>query len=211
VHAREQKEEQRIEVTSVCEKPDNAEGVYGKCSHNIAIYPGKKEFVVKTGEDVIMVNSPNQKLILSTLEYGCCGGPDTARFYADDGAYLGSLQGFELRQTANYENVITRTFDMRNATENYLVVTAKGGKGTFEALAFETNKSFKKLPISFTAKDKEACQYWHLDEFVKYGDRDFITLKVKGAFCRQEAVKDQEFRCTKTTAEINCTPFLASQ
>lgn len=143
-------------------------------------------------------------MILATLEYGCCGGPDTARFYAEDGTYLGSLEGFELQRGANYGNVIRRTFDMKNSTENYLLVSAAGATGTFEALVLDGNKPIQKLPVLFIVSDKDACDYWHIGEFVKYGDRDVITLKVKGSFCSKEVQEEQEFSCVRKATGISC-------
>jgi hypothetical protein len=206
VYAPQRKEERRIDVTSICEKPENTEGVYGKCSHNVVVSPINKQFVLKTGEDVIMLRSPNRKLILATLEYGCCAGPDTARFYTEDGTYLGELEGFHLRESTG-NNVITRLLDLRNVAEDYLVVAASGDKGNFEAIDMESNKPYKRLPISYTVKDKDACDYWHLSEFTKYGNRDFITLKVHGSFCSREVLEDQEFSCNKSSTAISCTPL----
>jgi hypothetical protein len=206
VYAPQRKEARRINVTSVCEKPYNAEGVYGKCNHDIFVSPIKKHFVLKTGEDVIMLRSPNQQLLLATLEYGCCGGPDTVRFYTEHGTYLGLLWGFHLRESTNDDNVITRLLDVRNVAEDYLAVNVEGGEGDFEVVNLESNKINKKMPISYTLKGKDACDYWHLGEFKKYGNRDFITLKVNGFHCRKEVMEEQEFSCTKTAEEIRCKP-----
>ena len=207
VYAPKEKKERRIKVISECQKPHSAEGAYGKCTHKIDIQPTNKKITLKTGEDVVMIFFPWGPLVLGTINYGCCGGPDIVYFYTENGKYLGSLEGFNLSNRANYNNLIAREFDMKNTTGIYMLVE-KGDKiGDIQALVFENGDAFKRIPVLFTIKGKEKCEYWHIEEFVKYGDREYITLKMNGYFCKGEALEEQVFICSNTEKGISCSPI----
>jgi hypothetical protein len=119
IYSPQEKKERRIRVISQCRKTRNTEGVYGKCTHDINIQPTNKKFKLNTGEDVVMISFTwGAPLILSTIEYGCCGSPDIVRFYTEKGEYLGFIKGHNISKRASYENLILRTYDMGNATRD---------------------------------------------------------------------------------------------
>jgi hypothetical protein len=205
------KAERRIAVTSRCRKPHQAEGAYGSCTHAITVQPAGRSFTLDTGEDVVMVSFTwDAPLILATVAYGCCGGPDTARFYTEAGDYLGFIEGHDLDRRANYRNVIARTFDMGNATRDgdtlYLLVTGKKN-AAWEAIVFKDMQKRKRVPVSIPLQGPEDCDEWHIGEFVKYGDKPDLTLKMNGIFCRgAEEGKEQVFSCRETGTGLACAP-----
>lgn len=200
-----QKIEKEITVTSECRKPFNTEATYGECSHSVVVQPGNKTFTLKTGEDVVMVDNPFGAPILGTVAYGCCGGPGTVVFYSDNGEKLGSLDGFSLDLKTNSANLFTRKLEMKNTAEGYMLVR-KGKTDDLEALVFRDGHPMPdSLPLVIPIEGKKKCEYWHLDDFVHYGDAEYLTLKMKGSFCTEQVEEEQEFHCSRMKSVIVCS------
>jgi hypothetical protein len=211
------KQEKTITVTSQCERPFPSESTYGKCTHNISIQSAGTKFSLNTGEDVVMVQFTwEAPLILATIGYGCCAGPDKVRFYTDKGKYLGAIRGDSVERRANYQNLIARTFDMGNGERYgkriYLVLENEKSESGFEAWVYETVGKTWKLPVSLTIPEGAICEDWYISEFVAYGDRHDIILKLKGDRCgKEEGMKDLFFSCLPSDKEINCQPVHITQ
>jgi hypothetical protein len=198
-------QERQITVVSQCSKPYMTEGTYGKCNHKINIQPTNKIFSLDTGEDVVIVNSSFDSLILGTIEYGCCAASDTVRFYTEDGSYLGRLTTMSPSKSRN--NVITDMFDFSNSTgrhesAKYLVVQDDKDDYKYYAWIKENRKEMIKIPIHLTIPDKENCDEWYLSDFTKYVDRQDITLTLEGRFCEKQ---NRTFSCQKIGGNVNCT------
>lgn len=200
------KEEKLITVASQCSKPYPSEGAYGICTHDVNIQPSKKNFSLNTGEDVIIVSSPFGFLILGTMDYGCCGGPNVAKFYTDTGEYLGKLN--TITPSKNSKNVITDITDFQNSTgrfekTNYFVVQDDKNNLQYYAWVKENDKPITKIPIIFTIANKKKCDEWYLSDFTKYEDRQDITLTLEGRFCENQK---RTFSCQKEEKAIHCMP-----
>jgi hypothetical protein len=205
--------ERRVTVVSRCEKPHRAEGTYGKCSHNVTVQPMNGDFTLTTGEDVAMIRkfAEDAPLILATIEYGCCAGPDTVRFYTEKGQYLGAIERYGVSEKANYKNLIARTFDMGNGTsygnKTYLLVQAENKEKSFQALVFEKGMKPKRIPVVLTVPAREKCEDWHIEELEAYGDRQDITLKLTGVWCpNTEGAQERFFSCSASEKAITCLP-----
>jgi hypothetical protein len=206
VYAPQTQQERHISVVSQCSKPHLTEGTYGKCSHRINIQPTNKIFSVDTGEDVVIVNSSFDSLILGTIEYGCCAGSDTVRFYTENGSYLGRLATMSPSKSRN--NVITDMFDFRNSAgrhENIRYLIVQGDKDDYKYYAWikENKKEMVKIPILMTISDKKKCDEWYLTDFTKYYDHHDITLTLEGRFCEKQ---NRTFSCKQIENTIECTP-----
>ena len=204
-------QERRINVFSQCRKALSVEGIYGTCTHALHIQPTNVKFALNTGEDVVLVQASwDAALIIGTFEYGCCGGPDTVRFYSERGKYLGSIDGARLRTRFNYENMITRILDAGNSTRYgwpiYFAVKIEGQDTKFQAIVIDGTDKMVRIPILFTIPNKGKCREWYLSEFINYGDRKDLTLKMSGFFCEnEEGVREQVFRCSVSEKAITCT------
>ena len=193
-----------MQQPATTKRPQTQTKTGGRCITFAVLY--NKKITLNTGEDVVMICFPWGPLVLGTINYGCCGGPDIVYFYTENGKYLGSLEGFNLSDRANYNNLIVRTFDMKNTTEIYMLVEKEGNNSDIQALVFKNGDAPKRIPVLFTIQGKEKCEYWLIQEFVKYGDREYITLKMRGYFCKEEALDEQVFSCFKTEKGISCSP-----
>lgn len=208
VYSPQEKEERKIRVISQCRKPLNIEGVYGKCTHEIKIQPTNKKFKLNTGEDVVMFSLNGDQLILGTREYGCCGGFDKMRFYTEKGEYLGYIYGRDFSERANSENLILRTYNMYNASfdmeKNYMLMRNESNH-ELEAFVFGNNiTKRKKIPLLLSIEGKEKCDDWLIKEFMHYGDRPNMTLKMEGYFCKEEVNEEPIFICSGTEKGLNC-------
>jgi hypothetical protein len=208
-------QEKKINVISTCTKPYPAEGVYGKCTHDVSFQPSNTTFKLNSGEDVVIIQFTwDAPLILATIEYGCCAGADIVRFYTDKGKYLGSIWGYSVSNRANYNNVIARTFNMGNGARYrekiYLLVQKDEGHTDLQAVVFNSNKWEGMIPVSLSIPSKDICGDWSIDEFYAYGDdahRKDITLKLKGSFCdTSETLTEKIFSCTASETQISCQP-----
>jgi hypothetical protein len=204
--------ERRVTVVSRCEKPYPAEGTYGKCSHNVTVQPVNVHFNLATGEDIVMIQfTYDSPLILASIEYGCCGGPDTVKFFNERGLYLGFIEGVGVSQRANYYNLIARTFNMRNGTRYgekiYLLVQTENKTKPFQAFVFEKEMVPNSIPVVVSISEREKCEDWYVEDFTAYGDRQGITLKLEGFFCRNtEDAQEQVFSCSVSEKAITCLP-----
>jgi hypothetical protein len=216
-HDPDTKQQKTITVTSQCERPYLSERTYGTCKHNIGIQPAGTKFNINTGEDVVRVEFTwEAPLILATIEYGCCAGPDTVRFYTDKGKYLGAIRGDSVDSRANFQNLIVRTFDMGNGTRYgkkiYLLLEKDRSESGLEAWVYENANKTRKIPVLLTIPEGTTCEDWYVSEFVAYGDRHDIILKLKGVWCsNNEGIKDFSFSCLPTDREINCQPVQLKQ
>lgn len=197
------RQERQITVVSQCSKPHMTEGTYGKCNHKIKIQPTDKMLSLDTGEDVVIVVSSFDSLILGTIDYGCCADFDTAMFYTETGSYLGRLTTLSPLKSRN--NVFTDMFDFKNTTRHkstkYLVIQDDKNDYKYYAWVKENKNQMKKIPVLFTIPNKESCDKWYLTDFTKYGDRQDITLTLEGRFCESQ---NRTFSCHKTENAINC-------
>jgi hypothetical protein len=205
VYAPATREEKHIFVVSQCSKPHQSEGTYGKCTHKLSIQPKNQKFSLNNGEDVVIVDSPFDSLILGTIEYGCCADSDTVRFYTETGSYFGRLTTLSPLKSRN--NVITDRFDFKNSTgrhesTKYLVIQDDKNDYKYYAWVKENENQIRKIPILFTIPNKENCDEWYLTDFTKYGDRQDITLTLEGRFCESQS---RTFSCQKTEDNIHCT------
>lgn len=199
-------QERRITVVSQCRKPYMAEGTYGNCNHKIDIQPTNKIFTLDTGEDVVIVDSAFDSLILGTIEYGCCAASDIVRFYTENGSYLGRLTTMSPLKSRN--NVITDMLDFKNSTGRhesikYLVIQNDKDDYKYYAWIKGNQEKMIRIPILLNILDKENCDEWYLSDFTKYGDRQDITLTLEGRFCEKQ---NRTFSCQKTEETINCIP-----
>jgi hypothetical protein len=209
VHLPTTKEERRINVKSRCQKPYPSEGAYGKCIHKIEIQPTNKKFTLNTGEDVVMISFTwNNPLILGTIEYGCCGGQDIVRFYTENNDYLGYIEKFNISKQPHYNNLILRTFDMGNATRDgskiYMLMKKDNNHDLLEALVFESIEKRKIIPVLLPIQGEEKCGVWLIKEFIKYGDKPDMTLKMEGNICKEEVNEEQFFNCKEIEKGLNC-------
>lgn len=207
-------DERKINVTSECQIPVGLEGVYGECIHNIFIQPTNKSLTIDTGEDVVIIDLPNENfpLIFGTIRYGCCGGPDTVNFYTENGKYIGALEGFNLLARANTENVMIRSFDMKNVIsikkKIYMIVEKEYNSNDYQVAVIDNSDNIKMIPLVLPISDqeKEKCDFWHIDDFWPYSDREDITLKIKASFCHYEVFEEQEYSCYEAEDGIICLP-----
>jgi hypothetical protein len=205
-------EEKRIRVVSQCKKPYPAEGAYGTCMHTVDVQPANKKLNFITGEDVVMIQFTwDAPLLLATLEYGCCGGHDTINFYSEKGDWLGKTINYNTATRVNNGNFIIRTFDLGNGTRNdkiiYFIVSYENSGGGFQALVFENGNLARRIPVVVPLPDQDMCGEWYIDNFVKYGDREYLTLKLKGMWCKYaEDVQERSYRCTAGEKSITCLP-----
>ena len=204
-------QERYIEVISQCQLPYPGEGTYGKCTHKIKIQPTKAEFTLNTGEDVALIRGNNVRgvpLILSTIEYGCCGGPDLVRFYDEYGKYLGRIDKAHDSYRPNYDNVITREFNFGNLTsiegKMVFIFQDENNKDKYYALINEAKDNWVKLPVFLNFPNKSICPGWYLSKFIQYGDRKDLTLVLEGTECEVET--KPVFSCSKSEEAINCLP-----
>ena len=201
--------EQRIRVRSVCRRPFPAEGAYGRCEHTLVIFPGARHLRLQTGEDVGIVRFTwGMPLLLATIEYGCCGGPWTARLYDERGKFLGLTRGFKPAAGAVGDNLITRTYDFGNGTRYdkqsvYLLVSPEG-KATdirrMDVVLFR-GATHVRQPIHVPPPDPAECEEWVVSDFVAYGDRKDITLKLEGGPC---SVPEKSFSCDVAHDSLEC-------
>lgn len=206
VYEPQSQQERRISVVSQCSKPHMTEGTYGKCNHKIDIQPTNKTFTLDTGEDVVIVNSSFDSLILATIDYGCCAGSDTVRFYTENGSYLGRLS--TISPSKNNNNVITGMFDFRNSTGRhesikYLAVQNDKDAYTYYAWVKENKNEMIKIPILLTISGKKNCDEWYLSDFTKYYKHNDITLTLEGRFCEKQ---NRTYSCKQIEGNIKCTP-----
>lgn len=219
VHRPQETQERRITVVSECQKEVHAEGVYGKCKHTVSISPTGKNFTLHTGEDVVMIQTAwDSPLVLGTINYGCCAEDVTITFYTEDSSRLGMLQKTPgMMQSALYGTTITRALDLGNSTgrhekQQFFVVEADNNEVAF--CAWEKNKTggLKKVPILLQEDETHICGKWFLSEFVKYGDRDDITLILEGISCNENTEADTKcnaldkryFSCHEGKNAIEC-------
>lgn len=198
------KEEKKISVVSTCRKPQHSEAAYGKCTHSLTTRPGGHRFSLKTGEDVVIADSSSDSLILGTIEYGCCGGPDRVSFYTERGDYLGRISTLNLSKGSN---VITGVLDLRNSTgrndsTKYFVVQDEKNDFAYSAWISEHGGKPRKLPIVLEIFNRGACDEWYLSNFDKYADRTDITLALEGRFCEKPI---RIFSCQREESRIQCT------
>ena len=212
VYAPKKPEERRVKVVSRCQKPYPAEGVYGACTHTIDVHPAHIQFNLNTGEDVVMVQFTwDAPFILATIEYGCCAGHDTIYFYTDKGEYLGKIIGYSTASRANNGSLFARTFDFGNATRDnetiYLLVSDEDRANRFQALVFESGKAPVRIPVLGVIPDQEMCGDWYIDKFIKYGDRNDLTLKINGLWCKNDDdMQERPYHCTAGEKAITCLP-----
>lgn len=165
-------EERKINVISQCQ-PTEGEETYGECTHKIFIQPTNKSFTINTGEDVVIIDRHDHDfpVILGTIRYGCCGGPDIVNFYTENGKYLGSLEGFKLLERANTENIIIRQFDMKNIIsirkKIYIIVEKEDNSNDYQVVVLDNSNNIIVIPLvlPISEKEKEKCDYWHIDDF----------------------------------------------
>jgi len=212
------KKERRVVVTSECERPYYAEGTYGTCTHKVSVQsPGGTNFKLNTGEDVVMVQfTYDAPLILATIEYGCCAGSDVARFYTEKGEYIGAIRGYGISTRANGNNVIERTFSMGNGTRYrdriLLLVQASEKDKDFKAWTYGPDGKSATVPVLLEIPNTEDCEDWHVDDFVAYGDRQDMTLKLKGVWCADRGGdREQYFSCTLSDKSVTCHPVEATK
>jgi hypothetical protein len=193
----------KIHVVSKCQKIISSESTYGECTHQISLSSNKKKYTLKTGEDVVLVKSPTDILLIGTLNYGCCAGPDYIEIYTKNGAYLGIIEGFNLSKRANRNNILERLFDLRNTARNFMLIQQQNSFN-FEAIAFKNDGSSQKISVQVDIKGKDKCDYWHIEDFVQYGDVKDITLNVSGFFCHANIPEEQSFLCKPKNNIIEC-------
>ena len=207
-------QEKRITVVSDCQKPVNTEGTYGTCTHTIRVKPSGATFTARTGEDVVMVQTDwTAPLILGTVDYGCCAGPLVITFYREDGKRLGSLKKPPAALQSLYGNAVTRKWDLGNSTGRHenrplFVIQDDLKDNAFFALAKGNGNDLVRLPITYTNTAEKKCTDWFLSEFVKYGDRDDMTLALEGLFCNDSTPEDYVkvlFSCHEGKNAIDCT------
>jgi len=202
-----QRSQRRVRVRSSCLKPHDSEGAYGKCEHVVNI-ESQREFRLDSGEDVVIVSAKwGAPLLLATLQYGCCGGPWTARIYDDQGKYLGMTQGFDVNPIGN--NAITRSYDLhnrtvsRNGAETLLVLGEKPDERVraLHAITFEHGHRATH-PVRLESADLGACTEWVVGGFDAFADRSDIVLKLEGGPCE---VPDRKFSCGWRDDALVCT------
>lgn len=205
------KDERHVSVRSSCRKEFPAEGAYGKCEHAIEITPGDRRFKLTTGEDVVLtLFTWDTPFLVTTLEYGCCAGPYTARFYDAAGKYVGLVQGYDLASRQNGESVFTRNFDFGNGTrygDNVYFLVARNEEmatsGSYDAIVFGKGTR-SRLPVHFKLPERK-CSDWVISDFVAYGDHKDITLKLRGMFCGENDESfDAEYSCGVEAGAIPC-------
>ncbi len=202
--------EERFTVTSQCSKPHPAEATYGKCTHTVTAMPSRKTFTLTTGDDVVQVAFTwDGPTLLATIEYGCCAGPDVARFYTEQGEYLGRVEGDKMSDRANYGNVIARTFNMRNGTRFgqriYLLTLPENPTDTYHTLVFDGKRKPTAIPIAVEIARRDRCEEWYVDKFIAYGDRKDITLELQGGFCKESVGTDRlVFSCLPSEVSVKC-------
>jgi len=201
-----QKSQRRVHVRSSCRKPKGTEGAYGKCEHVVS-ESAQREFRLDSGEDVVVVSAKwGAPLLLATLEYGCCGGPWTARFYDDQGKYLGLQQGRS--ETAIGNNAITRSFDFHNRTvspggmETLLVLGEKPGDRlrALHAITWEQGRRSTHA-VHLQTADLGTCADWVVASFDAFADRSDILLKLEGGPCE---VPEKVFSCAWKDDALDC-------
>jgi hypothetical protein len=208
-----QNSQRSVRVHSSCRKPRDTEGAYGKCEHTVSVESAQHEFRLDSGEDVVVVGAKwGAPLLLATLEYGCCGGPWTARLYDDQGKYLGLTQGFDTTAIGN--NAITRSFDFHNRTislagvETLLVLGEKSDDRlrAAHAITFEHGRRSTHA-VHLPLADLGTCADWVVAAFDAFADRSDILLKLEGGPCE---VPEKVFSCTWKDDALDCTPAAKS-
>jgi hypothetical protein len=206
-----QKSQRRIRVRSSCQKPHETEGAYGRCEHQVSVEPSRDEFRLDSGEDVVVVSAKwGAPLLLATLEYGCCGGPWTARFYDERGNYLGQTQGFA--DTAVGNNAITRSFDFHNRTvardgrETLLVLGEKAGARLSDMHAITLGAGRSTHAVRLHAGKLGACDDWVVAGFDAFADRNDVLMKLQSGPCE---LPDQRFSCNWKGDALECAPIAA--
>lgn len=206
-----EQELERFAVRSECVKPHPAEGTYGECQHSINLLPAGQTVALATGEDVVLVkNTWDVPTIFATIEYGCCAGPDIARFYTRQGEFLGHIEGMSMGERTNSGNVITRTFNMKNGTRYgdklYLLMMPETPTDAYHVQVFKGSQQPMQLPVALQLADSDHCEAWYIDKFTAYGDRKDILLELQGSFCATD--KDRmTFSCLPTAGSMTCTPL----
>jgi len=201
-------DETRVRVRSACHKPHESEGTYGQCVHRLTV--GSRRFELATGADVVLARFTwDAPLLLATVEYGCCAGPSTVRFYDEKGAYLGSHRVYDLSDRLAGGNLFTRTIDAGNGTRSgaraYLVVSPDPEQSPMkglEAVVFEGAQRSRR-PVHLTLPNPQQCADWVVSEFTAYADRSDLTLKVDGMFCPDDVVA-RSFSCVDDGERIDC-------
>jgi hypothetical protein len=204
-----QNSQRRVRVRSSCHKLRDSEGTYGKCEHSVSMESAQGEFRLDTGEDVVVVSAKwGAPLLLATLEYGCCGGPWTARFYDDQGRYLGLTQGFDTTAIGN--NAITRSFDFHNRTVSLtgveiLLVLGENSDDRMRAAHAITFEHGRRATheVHLQSADLGSCTDWAVTGFGAFADRSDILLKLEGGPCE---VPEKVFSCTWNDGALDCAP-----
>lgn len=210
VHAPGTKQEKNIHIISRCNKPINAEGVYGECTHDIRIQPTNKEFTLRTGEDVVVteLKATNAPLILATIGYGCCMDPSTIRFYSENGKELGMLFSYGARPI-EFNPVVKNPIYLGNATnykDKIFLLTNRSEKSAeLQVLVFDSNKLTGHIPVSLPifSVTSNCGPSWHIEDFLSAGE----SLTVKLADCdvpESEKLVKKTFTCSVSEKEITC-------
>lgn len=201
----------QLSVVSACQKPYRQEGVYGQCKHTITTAPTGSQFTVITGEDVLMIATAwETPLVVGTLNYGCCAEPFTIDLYREDGQRLGMLKKTHRSLSSLYGNAITRTWALGNSTGRhekiqYFVIQDDQKEDLFFAIRKSLDGKTLKIPIQYKNTDQSFCEEWYLGKFVKYGDRNDITLSLEGFYCNnKEGYKEKLFSCLDQEKAIEC-------
>jgi len=202
------KEEKRFSVISTCEKQLRAEGVYGTCVHQINNETDKVKFTLKTGEEVIMAGIiRDAPLILATVEYGCCAGPDIIRFYTETGKYLGSKTEYLDCNRINKRNVIRSKSDFGFGPfydgRSYLLVSPDEKSNDLKAIIWESGRLIGSIPVELSFPNKELCPAWTIEQFDGYRDSKYLTLTLRGIECDTDKAI---FNCSVSKEKMTCLP-----
>jgi hypothetical protein len=217
VHAPSTKQEKNIHVISKCEKPVNAEGVYGECTHEVRMQPTNKQFTLRTGEDVVMteLKTTDAPLIFATIGYGCCMDPSTVRFYSESGKYLGTLFTYGAKPIT-FNPVVKSTVYIGNATsykDKIFLLTNRSEKSAeLQALVFDSKKLVGQIPVSLPifSTTSNCGPVWYIEDFATAGGS--LTLRLADCdVAGSETLVKKTFTCSVTEKEITCLPTVVDR
>jgi hypothetical protein len=174
------KQERQFDVMSDCTKMFPSESTYGSCTHHVTERQTDKALVLKTGEELILTNTLGEMSGLATIEYGCCAGPSVISFYTDRGELIGYIFT-DQRPHA----MIGRTWNFSNGGGELMLLMGREPLKSpgFSIASLDSRGEVKRQPVTVVNPEEQRCDYWAIEHFGGYANKEGIFLAMNGHIC----------------------------